>query len=423
MERRKDSKGRVLKEGESQRKDGRYQYRWMEKNRKRRTIYAVSLKELRLKEQEIQDAMNLGLGLFDEITVSELVNKYVDIHKASVKPQTQEQLNSFARKIENDIIGGYCITEISATAAKSWVAGLYKQGLSYGTINNYKAIMKPAFDMALDDNIILRNPFSFGLSKVIKNQAQEKRPITEDEYARLIAYTRENKRFAGITDIVILLYETGVRVSELCGLTFRDIDLEQNVLQINKQLLKVKGKPRNLQTTKTAKGNRIIPLSPSARESILNLAINRPKLKEEKMVDGHTDFLLISHTGNPRLGNHIEGSMRNLIAAYNRDNPSELLPHITPHTLRHTFCTRLIMSGMNVKTVQYLMGHSTVSVTLNVYSHIRSSADVVKEFREKLPELGCTPTNGLTPHAQELPELTATVGFVHQFDTKFGDLV
>lgn len=106
-----------------------------------------------------------------------------------------------------------------------------------------------------------------------------------------------------------------------------------------------------------------------------------------------------------------------------RDNPLDQLPRITPHTLRHTFCTRLVMSGMNIKTVQYLMGHSTVSVTLNVYSHIRSSADVIKEFREKLPVLGCTPTSGLDSYAKELPELVQTRGVIRRFDPEFGDLV
>ena len=393
MERRKDNKGKVLKEGESQRSDGRYQYRYTDRIGKRNTVYAKDLNTLREKEKEIERLLNAGVeSISPKMTVLELVDKYIEMHKASVKENSYEQLIGMRNRLAKDSFASLQIAEIGISTAKMWLTSLYNSGLAYGTINNYKATIKSAFDMAYDDNLITKNPFAFSLSKIIKNTPVEKRPITNDEYIRLINFARTHKKFSKIVaDEVILLYETGVRVSELCGITYSDIDLEQNTLKIERQVLRSAGHPRYVQTPKTQKGKRIIPLSPAARESILNLTINRPKVKEIEL-DGCKDFLLITKMGNPKLGENIQGELQMLVAMYNHEHPDNVLPHITPHLLRHTFCTRMILSGMNIKAVQYLMGHSTASVTLNVYSHIMSSADAVKEFEAKLPLLQSTPT-------------------------------
>lgn len=406
MKKRKDSSGKVLKDGESERKDGRYQYRYTDTDGKRKTVYARTLDELRKKEQKIQNLVNSGLITNDGTTVAELVEKYVGIRQASVKLTTYEQLSSFADRIKKDRIGFYKIGDVTTTAAKTWVTTLYRNGLSYGTINNFKAIMKPAFDMALDDNLIAKNPFSFNLSKVIQNHPVEKKPITNDEYTRLLLFARGDKRFYQLADQIVLLYETGIRVSEMCGLTFNDIDLEDNIIKIERQVIRTNKHPRYIETPKTEKGRRVVPLSPAAKESILNLSIDRPHVKEEKTIDGCSDFLLITKTGLPKVGSDVATDLRQLIALYNKVHPDNQLPHITPHTFRHTFCTRLVLSGMNVKTIQYIMGHSTVSVTLDIYSHIMSSADVVKEFEERLPVLGCTPTNKILMSAASKELLT-----------------
>lgn len=384
MERRKDTTGKVLKEGESQRKDGRYQYRYTDITGKRCVVYAKDIRLLRIKEAEIQKLMDSGVKSISlKMTVRELVEKYVDLHKTSVKPSTYMQLESFKERIKTDPFGKYPISEVTTSAAKIWLTSLYNSGLAYGTVNNFKAMMRPAFDMALDDNLIVRNPFDFSLSKVVKNTATEKRPISADEYSRLIMFAQNDARFYKHVDELVLLYETGLRVSELCGLTFADIDLEENVLRIRQQVVKSNTKTRCVQSLKTKKSERIIPISPKAKESILNLIINRPKVTE-KEVDGYKDFLIITRTGRPKLNTDIEDALRRLIAVYNKEHPDNPLPRITPHTFRHTFCSRMIMSGMNIRTVQYLMGHSSASVTLNVYTHIMASSDVVEEFENKV---------------------------------------
>ena len=87
------------------------------------------------------------------------------------------------------------------------------------------------------------------------------------------------------------------------------------------------------------------------------------------MVDGRTGFIMLDKNGNPKVALHIENEMRWAMKKYKKLHPDKPLPHITPHVFRHTFCTNYANSGMDIKNLQYLMGHSDAGVTLNVYTH------------------------------------------------------
>lgn len=119
--------------------------------------------------------------------------------------------------------------------------------------------------------------------------------------------------------------------------------------------------------------------------SLKNIVNNRPKLKTEMIIDGYSRFILLDKNLNPKIALHIENEMRWAMKKYKKLYPNVVLPHITPHVFRHTFCTNMANAGMEVKTLQYLMGHSDVSVTLNVYTH--SSYEHVKEQMEKVMNL------------------------------------
>lgn len=93
------------------------------------------------------------------------------------------------------------------------------------------------------------------------------------------------------------------------------------------------------------------------------------KLKTEMIVDGYSSFLLLDKDDKPKVALHIENEMRWAMKKYKKLYPEKPLPHITPHVFRHTFCTNMANAGMNIKTLQYVMGHSDVGVMLNVYTH------------------------------------------------------
>lgn len=104
-------------------------------------------------------------------------------------------------------------------------------------------------------------------------------------------------------------------------------------------------------------------------ESLRNILFNRPKPKVEMIVDGYTGFLFLDKNGKSKVVLHFEHQMKRAVEKYNNTH-DEPLPKITPHVFHHTFCTNMARVGMDVKSLQYLMGHSDVTVTLNVYTHI-----------------------------------------------------
>lgn len=116
-------------------------------------------------------------------------------------------------------------------------------------------------------------------------------------------------------------------------------------------------------------GCRYIPMTDDVYQSLQRILKNRPKVQTEMMVDGYGGFILLDKNHRPKVALHIENEMRWGMKKYKKLNPDKPLPHITPHVFRHTFCTNLANSGMDVKRLQYLMGHSDAGVTMNVYTH------------------------------------------------------
>lgn len=371
-EKRKDSKGRILKTGESQRKDLIYQYRCTDQNGKRRTVYASTLTELRAKEKELQALIDSGINIgAGEITVIELVKKYTDLKKG-VRYSTLMHYKATIQKLSVEKFGMQKICNIKMSDAKEWVMNLSKNGLKYNSIGIYKGILTPAFQMAYEEDAIRKNPFDFKLSSIIANDFDERMPLTKEQQQCLIEFLENDKVYKKHADIFIILLNTGIRVSELCGLTLSDLDFENRVIDINKQLLMKQDGSCYVGKPKTQKGYRKIPMSQNVYRSFKNVVENRHCSKEQ-IVDGYDGFLFLAKGGRPKTSIYIQATLRRAVQKYNRKYPTAPLPRVTPHILRHTFCSNMANAGMNIKMLQYVMGHSDISVTMDVYTKADNS--------------------------------------------------
>ena len=154
-----------------------------------------------------------------------------------------------------------------------------------------------------------------------------------------------------------------------CGLTKKDLDFKNRRIRVDHQLVRESGGTYYVEDTKTACGRRFLPMTENTYQSLKKILESRPKVKNEPMVDGRTGFIMLDKNGNPKVALHIENEMRWALKKYRKLHPDKPLPHITPHVFRHTFCTNYANSGMDIKNLQYLMGHSDAGVTLNVYTH------------------------------------------------------
>lgn len=166
-EKRKDKKGRILKSGESQRSDLTYQYRYVDLKGKRRYAYAKTLSELREKEKDIQRDMDDGIDYsLGEVKVVDLVSRYMNL-KRGLKENSRRAYSSAYNKIADDPFGQRQIKDIKLSDAKTWLVSLHDSGMKQNTIGIVQNLLRPAFEMAVEDDMIRKNPFKFKLSDIV----------------------------------------------------------------------------------------------------------------------------------------------------------------------------------------------------------------------------------------------------------------
>lgn len=370
MANRKDSKGRVLRTGESQRKDGIYMYRYTDINKKRVCVYAPTLKELREKEKEIQELINHGICYIENsLTLVQLIEYYKKL-KQEVSYSTKVLYNRTIKLLNQTVLGSKKIKDVKSSDLRLWFIHLYKNGKGYNSIKALYAVIKAAYKIALTEDIVNKSPCNFTLSSVIEDNSTHRRSLTNEECKNILIYLKESPKHRRYLPIFIILLETGVRVGELCGLTLNDIDLENRIISISHQLI-VEDKSRfTITTPKSKSGIRKIPMTESVYRSFKEVIEERKQLPKIKTnVDGYTDFIFLTKKGRPLYPRCLIMYFHDIIQAYNELHSDNPMVQITPHMLRHTFCSKLANNGMSIKNLQYLMGHANASVTLNTYTH------------------------------------------------------
>lgn len=389
-EKRRDNKGRILRAGEGQRKDGRYVYKYTDSCGKSRFVYAWRLTAadrtpagkrdsipLRVKIEEIQKDLNDGIDIIGKkMTVSQLYKKYIE-YRRNVRRNTEKSRKCLFNILENDPLGARSIESVRMTDAKEWVLRMDANGYSYKTINNYKCSLKAMFDTAIEENCVRKNPFHFALSSILKDNSVQKTALTPAQEQNLITFAKNDKVYRKYVDEMVILLGTGLRISEFCGLTDA-LDLENRVIHVDHQLMKDTDKGYYVEVPKTKYGVRQIPMSEKVYQAFQNVMRNRKKA-EPVNISGYHNFLFLKQDGQPKVAANYGSMLKGLVKKYNKKY-EEKLPDISPHTFRHTFCTRLADAGMNPKALQYIMGHSSINMTLDYYAHA-TYASAVSEMR------------------------------------------
>lgn len=379
---RRDNKNRILRNGESQRKDGRYSFKYIDGSGTARFVYSWKLEKndkvpagkrdglsLREKEKSIQrdidDMINPRGG---EMTVEALVKKYL-LQKTGVRHNTEANYNFVLNIIKNEEFGKRHIDQVKLSDAKCWLIKLQKDGRGYSSIHSIRGVVRPAFQMAVDDDLIRKNPFDFQLATVVVNDSVTRKAITRKQERAFLEFVKNDKYYCKYYEGIYILFKTGLRISEFVGLTVNDIDLQNRKLTISHQLQRTRKMDYIIENPKTECGVRTIPLNDDVYDCFVKIIHQRPKLKLEPTIGGYCGFLYLDKNGKPMVAMHWEHFFKHIWQKYNSIY-REQLPVITPHVCRHTYCSNMAKSGMNPKTLQYLMGHSDIGVTLNTYTHL-----------------------------------------------------
>lgn len=369
MKKKVTKDGKRLKDCENIRKDGIYQYRYRDASGKYKYLYSKSLSALRIKESRIESELIAGINPMDaDMTVMQLLEKYISI-KDGVRYNTKVGYQFVMNVMEKEGFSERKIRDIKVSDAKAWLVKLQNDGRGYSSITSIRGVIKPAFQMAFEDDLIVRNPFAFQLKGVIRNTTRERKPLSLEEKKMWLDFMRTDSTYSKYYDDMVILLETGMRVSEFCGLTVSDVDFENNCIYLNKQLLRTRNGVLFVEETKTSCGRRKVPMSPAVREAFSRLITKRKKLGKGVSVDGFKNFILFDKNAKPKVALHVENEMRWGLKKFKKLYPEMEYLEVTPHILRHTFATNNILYGkMGIKGAQLVMGHSEAHVTMDVYT-------------------------------------------------------
>ena len=389
---RRDKKRRILRPGESVRINGKYQYKY-QLDGKPHFLYSWKLEPtdnlpagkkpcLSLREMEAQldkELMSLANFTDGKMTVSELVARYVKT-KTGVRESTKAGYVTVQRLLAREKFGSQQIKNVKISDAKLFLIKLQQEdGKSYSAVHSIRGVLRPAFQMAVDDDIIMKNPFGFELASVVVNDSVRREAVSRDQMRKFLKFIHDDNIYCKYYEVVYILFHTGLRISEFCGLTVRDIDLKNMKIKVDHQLLRTSQMKYMVTETKTEAGKRLLPITEDVAKMFQALVEDREAPKIEPIIDGHSGFLFYDKEGMPLVAMHWQHRFNHMVNRYNEIYRIQI-PNITPHVCRHTYCSNMAKAGMNPKTLQYLMGHSDISVTMNVYTHVNFD-DAEEELR------------------------------------------
>lgn len=377
MERRKDNKGRVLQKGEGQRKDGRYVYQYSDIYGKRKCIYANTLSNLRKQEKQIIKDLDDKIDTFGaEITLNEQFDKYISL-KTQIRNSTkQNYIDLWNGNLRENVLGNKKLCDIKKSDILRFYNSLSERGLKYSTIRTFNCMISPCLGLAVDDDIIRKNPCNGCLSEFSRD-ADDRISLTAQEQGIFLDFIRHSNVYSAHYPLIIFMIGTAVRCGEAIGLTWDDVDFKSKEISINHQLIyKKTGNSYGFyaDSPKTDSGVRIIPMTTEVFKSLIEQRQNQLSKGQRTNVeiDGYSDFVFSTKNKNPIMPSAVNNLLLNIVNKYNRTVGDIELPHISAHNLRHTGCTRMAEAGVDPKVLQYIMGHSKISVTMEVYNHVSS---------------------------------------------------
>lgn len=340
----------------------------------------LSLREL---EKQIgYDLDTLSDPMGKNITVGELVERYL-CTKTGVKPNTLANYNFVQNLLKKETFSEKKISQIKTSDAKLFLIKLQQDGKGYSTIKTVRGVLRPAFQMAVDDDVLHKNPFGFELATVVVNDSVTREAITKDQMRKFLKFVHDENVYCKYYEVVYILFHTGLRISEFCGLTLRDVNLENKIFNIDHQIQRTANMKLVIESTKTNAGTRKLPMTEYVTECFRGIIEDRQPPRFEKVIDGYSGFLFVNKDCNPLVAMHWEHRFNHMVKRYN-DIYRVQMPNITPYVCRHTYCSNMAKSGMNPKTFQYLMGHSDIGVMLNTYTHLglEDAADELKRMED-----------------------------------------
>ena len=388
---RKDSKNRVLRQGEYARADGGYEYRWTDKNGQRHSRYRKNLADLR----ELEDQIHLDIleGVATEgnnFTLDDIFTKWIQV-KRGLKEVTKNKYIHDYHKYIQPTLGGRSVDSVKISDIRAFYNDLYEvRKFTVGTIGTIHRVLHQVLEFAVDDDLIRKNPAKKALKEftsATKDEPVTRKAMTIEEQDLFEDFIENSQRYNRWQPLFTVMLWTGLRAGEVSALRWDDVDFEKNMITVTLNLIYVgdeqlKNNRSVITTPKSAASVRTIPMLPNVRAALLREQ-KIQKLMGEKCtetIDGYTNFIFITRNGGPKHVWGINAALNNIVKACNTevlakwekewDGNGDLpvtLPNLTCHWLRHTFATRCCEARMDPKAIQGILGHADYETTMDIY--------------------------------------------------------
>lgn len=398
-EKRRDSKNRILQNGESQRKDGKYEFKYVDVNGTRRSAYSWKLVatdkvpegkrcELSLREMEKQIRRDLEDGISthtaNSITLNELFDTYMSTKE--LKQSTRTNYMYMYKNYVSNVIGKKRIGSIKYSDINKFYNSLIlEKKFKPNSMEIINTILHPVFTMAVRDGYIRTNPSDGVMAEMKKSHNWEKpkrHALTEEQQAKFIDFVANSDTYSHWLPLMTVFLGTGCRVGEIIGLTWDDCDFAEGIISINHNLIyrqQDDGKcEMHITTPKTESGKRIVPMFEAVRKALLQE--KKQQMKQgfnSTIIDGYSGFIFTNRCGYVHNPQTINRAIKRIYMACNEQEKIQakkehrqpiLIPHFSVHNLRHTFCTRFCENETDLKIIQEIMGHSDITTTMNIYN-------------------------------------------------------
>lgn len=377
----KDLKGKELGVGLSQRKDELYQARYTDRWGKRKTIYNKNLRELRKQLAEaISDNVNFT-SIKDEITLDAWFKRWMQVYKEkSVRPNTKREYTHIYWKNISPYLGERSINTLVKSDIQKIIDLASDSGYAYERQNKIKVILRDMMQRAVEDNFAVNNPVS-GI-KLRADKEVKARALSLEEQDIFFDYCK-NTFYDNLFNVAI---NTGLRPGELFALNAEDINLDGGYINVDKTLVYQKyltddRKEFHLEPPKTKQSYRKVPINSVCR-TYLERQVALKNVLSSKRPKQQNDYLFVTKFNTPLnsqiYSDAIKAVIRQINLVRSFDNQ---FPIFSGHTFRHTFATRCFEAGVDAKVVQSYLGHASLKMTMDLYTHVtdeKSSLDIEK---------------------------------------------
>lgn len=378
-------------------KTKRYEYRYKDIFGKNRVISSYRLtptdqvpkgkksgKSLREKEAEINALLEDNIDIDgSKLTLLELINQYLEslYNRKELSHNTKTGYNVTINCLRQYKLGYMELRKITPAHCEAWLSDMRKK-YKGSSIQTQISLIKRSFEYAVDYDYIAKNPFR--RITVDRSDSKPMEALSTEDMNRFLAFCSEDSRSAHCYDMLYILFWTGMRVSELCGLTIDNIDLDRRVLKVEKQLQCINHKHVVLKP-KTSNGIRYVPMTDGVYNCFKDTL-------EKRYLKGDIEPVCYDERGNAYEGfvflatrsrktivrGHVEEYLQNCIKRFNVQNPDDPIRKFEPHICRHTFATN--MQLLPPKTLQSILGHGDYRTTMNNYIDAKSTEEQLAQI-------------------------------------------